>query len=49
MCRWIAWHGQPVLMEELLFEAEHGIVDQSLERMGAEPTNGDPTPRDSSD
>lgn len=42
MCRWMAWHGQPVLVEELLFEAQHGIVDQSLHaRMGAEPTNGD--------
>lgn len=42
MCRWMAWHGQSVLIEELLFKAEHGIVDQSLHaRMGAEPTNGD--------
>src|SRR3954462_10892224 len=42
MCRWMAWHGQPVLMDELLFKSPHGIVDQSLEaRMGAEPTNGD--------
>jgi predicted glutamine amidotransferase len=42
MCRWMAWLGQPVLMEELLFKTPHGIVDQSLHaRMGAEPTNGD--------
>jgi predicted glutamine amidotransferase len=42
MCRWMAWLGQPVLIEELLFNAQHGIVDQSLHsRMGAEPTNGD--------
>jgi predicted glutamine amidotransferase len=42
MCRWMAWLGQPVLIEELLFKAQHGIVDQSLHaRMGAEPTNGD--------
>jgi predicted glutamine amidotransferase len=42
MCRWMAWLGQPVLIEELLFRTEHGIVDQSLHaRMGAEPTNGD--------
>ncbi len=42
MCRWMAWLGQPVLIEELLFKTEHGIVDQSLHaRMGAEPTNGD--------
>jgi predicted glutamine amidotransferase len=42
MCRWMAWLGQPVLMEELLFNTQHGLVDQSLHaRMGAEPTNGD--------
>jgi glutamine amidotransferase len=42
MCRWMAWVGQPVLVEELVFKTEHGIVDQSLHaRMGAEPTNGD--------
>ena len=42
MCRWMAWLGQPVLVEELLFKTQHGIVDQSLHaRMGAEPTNGD--------
>jgi predicted glutamine amidotransferase len=42
MCRWMAWLGQPVLIEELLFNTEHGIVDQSLHsRMGAETTNGD--------
>ena len=42
MCRWMAWLGQPVLIEELLLNTQHGIVDQSLHaRMGAEPTNGD--------
>ena len=42
MCRWMAWMGQPVLIEEALFNSPHGIVDQSLHaRMGAEPTNGD--------
>jgi len=42
MCRWMAWLGQPVLIDELLFKTEHGIVDQSLHaRMGAETTNGD--------
>jgi predicted glutamine amidotransferase len=42
VCRWMAWFGQPVLIEELLFKTQHGIVDQSLHaRMGAEPTNGD--------
>jgi glutamine amidotransferase len=38
----MAWLGQQVLIDELLFQTEHGIVDQSLHaRMGAEPTNGD--------
>jgi predicted glutamine amidotransferase len=42
MCRWMAWLGQPVLVDELMFRSPHGIVDQSLHaRMGAEPTNGD--------
>jgi predicted glutamine amidotransferase len=42
MCRWMAWHGQPVLIEELLFKSQHGLIDQSLHsRMGAETTNGD--------
>jgi predicted glutamine amidotransferase len=42
MCRWMGWLGQAVLIDELLFKTQHGIVDQSLHaRMGAEPTNGD--------
>jgi predicted glutamine amidotransferase len=42
MCRWMAWFGQPILLDELLFKTQHGIVDQSLHaRMGAETTNGD--------
>jgi glutamine amidotransferase len=42
MCRWMGWLGQPVLIEELVFKTQRGIVDQSLRaRMGAEPTNGD--------
>jgi len=42
MCRWMAWLGQPLRIEELLFKTEHGLVDQSLHaRLGAETTNGD--------
>ena len=42
MCRWMAWSGQPVLIDELLFKPPHGLIDQSLHsRMGAETTNGD--------
>jgi glutamine amidotransferase len=42
MCRWNAYFGQPVLVEELLFKTKHGLIDQSLHsRMGVETTNGD--------
>lgn len=42
MCRWMAWLGQDVPLEELLFKTQHGLIDQSLRaRMGAETTNGD--------
>jgi glutamine amidotransferase len=42
MCRWNAYYGQPLLIEELLFEMDHGLIDQSLHaRMGVETTNGD--------
>jgi glutamine amidotransferase len=42
MCRWMAWHGQSVLIDELLFKTQHGLIDQSLHsRLGAETTNGD--------
>ncbi len=38
----MAWLGQRVLVEDLLFKTQHGIVDQALHsRLGAEPTNGD--------
>ena len=38
----MAWSGQNLLLEELIFNTQHGIIDQSLHaRMGAEPTNGD--------
>ncbi|HEX2362945.1 MAG TPA: class II glutamine amidotransferase [Jiangellaceae bacterium] len=42
MCRWLAYSGQPVLLEELLYRPTHSLIDQSLHsRMGAETTNGD--------
>jgi predicted glutamine amidotransferase len=42
MCRWNAWFGQPILIDELLYRTEHGLIDQSLHaRMGVETTNGD--------
>ena len=30
MCRWMAYSGDPVLAEELLFRPAHSIIDQSL-------------------
>ncbi|MGZ6588505.1 MAG: class II glutamine amidotransferase, partial [Solirubrobacteraceae bacterium] len=42
MCRWNAYSGAPVLVDELLYRTQHSLIDQSLHsRMGAEPTNGD--------
>ena len=42
MCRWLAYSGTPVLLEELLFRPKHSLIDQSLHStMGAETTNGD--------
>jgi len=42
MCRWMAWYGQSILIEELLFKPKHGLIDQSRHsRLGVETTNGD--------
>jgi predicted glutamine amidotransferase len=42
MCRWLAYSGSPVLIDEVLYKPEHSLIDQSLHaRMGAETTNGD--------
>lgn len=42
MCRWNAFIGQPLVIGELLYRTEHGLIDESLHsRMGAETTNGD--------
>jgi predicted glutamine amidotransferase len=42
MCRWLAYSGSPVLIEELLYKPTHSLIDQSLHsRLGAETTNGD--------
>ena len=42
MCRWLAYSGSPVLIEDLLFKSAHSLVDQSLHsRLGVETTNGD--------
>jgi predicted glutamine amidotransferase len=42
VCRWNAWFGQPILLDELLYRTEHGLIDQSMHsRLGVETTNGD--------
>ena len=42
MCRWLAYSGSPVSLEELLYKPAHSLIDQSLHsRLGVETTNGD--------
>lgn len=42
MCRWIAYSGSPLLMEELILKPKYSLIEQSYScREGAEPTNGD--------
>src|SRR6478672_12742397 len=42
MCRWMAYSGDPIFAEDLLFKPVHSIIDQSLHsRLGATTTNGD--------
>jgi predicted glutamine amidotransferase len=42
MCRWLAYVGSPVLIQDALYTPAHSLIDQSLHsRLGAETTNGD--------
>jgi predicted glutamine amidotransferase len=42
MCRWMAYSGDPVPADDLLFRPEHSIIDQSLHaQLGGFTTNGD--------
>jgi len=42
MCRWLAYSGSPVFLEDFLFKAKHSLIDQSMLSRSAEtPTNGD--------
>ena len=42
MCRWLAYTGNPLQLETVLFNARHSLIDQSLHsRLGATTTNGD--------
>lgn len=42
MCRWLAYTGSPVFVDEVILKPEHSLIDQSLSaNSGATPTNGD--------
>jgi len=42
MCRWLAYSGTPIPLEELLLKRDRSLIDQSLHsRLGATTTNGD--------
>ena len=42
MCRWLAYSGSPLLMEDLLYKPKHSLIDQSLHaKLGPHTTNGD--------
>jgi glutamine amidotransferase len=42
MCRWLAYSGTPIRLEELLLKRDRSLIDQSLHsRLGATTTNGD--------
>ena len=42
MCRWLAYSGAPIHLDEVVLKTEHSLIDQSLHaREGATETNGD--------
>jgi predicted glutamine amidotransferase len=42
MCRWLAYSGSPIPLDELLYRTRYSLIDQSRHsRMGVETTNGD--------
>ena len=42
MCRWIAYSGAPIFLDEVIFKPEHSLIDQSLNARHSETTtNGD--------
>jgi predicted glutamine amidotransferase len=42
MCRWLAYSGSPLLLDDLLYKPTHSLIDQSLHsELGVETTNGD--------
>ena len=42
MCRWLAYSGTPLLLDDLLYKPAHSLIDQNLHsKLGVETTNGD--------
>ena len=42
MCRWLAYSGAPIHLDEVVLKTEHSLIDQSLHaKEGATETNGD--------
>ena len=42
MCRWLAYKGNPILMEKLVFEPKYSLIDQSIHARKSKMTlNGD--------
>jgi glutamine amidotransferase len=42
MCRWLAYSGAPILLEDLLYKPVNSLIDQSMSSKSAEtPTNAD--------
>jgi len=42
MCRWLAYSGNKIALEDLLFKPKHNLIDQSLSSRSKDtPTNGD--------
>lgn len=42
MCRWLAYSGEPIRLQKLIFETRHSLIDQSLSSSDNETTtNGD--------
>lgn len=42
MCRWLAYSGAPILLEDVLYKPKNSLIDQSMSSKSAEtPTNAD--------
>lgn len=42
MCRWLAYSGAPIYLDEVLFKTDHSLIDQSLRALDTtSTTNGD--------